>query len=303
MNLNYVKQIEDILPFIKQISSKTETKALKDMARALVGAINEAGIDYLAYRQDYENDNIFNPDCLLSSNDNLFDFVKPPYKDFASILFELRPVGLGTPNAMVGEGEFMALFCSPRVGISKKKNTGDITVDDKTVELKGEMVRIMGNISGKNVQKHAEALSKKYSIHPNETSKQRTAYEPWGLAGNKENHWQNQFNNLGQKQSIQYLTELLEPVIPIKDYDLSECFTTGVFSASKLQQILLKGLFKQQTKKWDAFTIIRTGGKITSISSDIRVFDKKVDSQEIVITGDYFRSFQDTNVGLYCEHI
>ena len=41
-------------------------------------------------------------------------------------MFELRPMGMGTPNAAVGEGEFMALFCSPKVQIAKKKDMGDL---------------------------------------------------------------------------------------------------------------------------------------------------------------------------------
>ena len=96
-------------------------------------------------------------------------------------MFEQRPVGLGTPNAMVGEGEFMALYTSPRVKLSKVKNTGDITVDGKAVELKGTELRFYSpmKITGKQVQTHAQTLAKKYEVIPNSTVGNRTAFEPW----------------------------------------------------------------------------------------------------------------------------
>jgi hypothetical protein len=57
------------------------------------------------------------------------------------------------------------------------------------------------------------------------------------------------------------------------------------------------------TKKWEAFTMIDSDGRITTITTNLDEFDSKVDSDKIYVTGDYFRSFQNNNIGLYCEHI
>ena len=49
--------------------------------------------------------------------------------------------------------------------------------------------------------------------------------------------------------------------------------------------------------------MIDSDGRITTITTNLDEFDSKVDSDKIYVTGDYFRSFQNNNIGLYCEHI
>ena len=297
----YKNDIDKVIPFVKQISHKDAEKALKDMSRALVSALYESGVKADSYIKDYNKDKIFDPSCLFKTNTNVFDYVTPKYVNLANVLFQHRPVGLGTPNAMVGEGEFMCLFLSPRVGIAKKKNTGDITVDGKSIEMKGSEMRIMGKVSGKGVQQHAKSISKIYKVKPNETTKNRTAYEPWGTSGTKEAHWQKQFKGLGVVKSNKYLKDLLNYVFDTSKVNFRDCFMGGKFSAKQLQKIMLVNLFKDQTKLWDAFTVL-DNGNVFCITSDHKKFAKLVDTGKLKITGDYFRSFQDTNVGLYCEY-
>lgn len=294
---DYQNQIKKVLPFVQSITSKTADKALNDMARALVSSLYETDTNVDSYMRDYKNDNIFDPSCLFETNTNVFDYVKKSYKEFAKVLFEMRPIGLGTPNAMVGEGEFMCLFLSPRVGVAKKKNTGDITVDDKCIEMKGEGVRIMGKVSGKKLQEHAQTLS--YDVKPNEVTKGRTAYEPWGVSPNKEQHWQNEFKRIGISKSVKYLKDLLNPLFDTKNIDFKECFVNNKFSAEILQSVILVNLFKEQEKLWDAFTILDKG-QVYTITPNQKSFEKLVNTGKIKVYADYFRSFQDINVGLYC---
>jgi hypothetical protein len=312
--------IAKLIPFVKKVTGKTKSKALIDMARMLNSALLEAGINLDAYIEDYTKDEIFDPGCLLGNHDSIFDFVKNPYKEFAKVMFESRPVGLGTPQAMVGEGEFMALFCSPRVGIAKKKDGGDITVDGKKVELKGGQLRFFSptKISGIRVQQHAKQISPTYGILPNRagngTNSKITDYQPWGncmgtrlTPGGKPKkdprsiaqHWIEQFSVLGVDRSCEYLAELCNVIVECEKGDFVVCFDSDKkFNQVALQHLLVKKLFRHMVKKWDAFTQV-TDGRIISITDDLVLFDTLIDTGKLVMDGCYLRSNQHTTVGLY----
>lgn len=305
MNSTY-STILNLKPFVKSVSNKTADKAITDMARALTSALAEADIDVDTYRQDYNNDAIFDPSCLLGNHSDIFSFVDDKYKTLARIMFEMRPVGLGTPNAMVGEGEFMALFLSPRVGISKKKNSGDLTVNGKTIELKGTQLRFFSPMktTGKQVQAHASVVASKYKIKPNLSKGNRTAYEPWDNGRskklNKTQHWVDQFNVIGEDASKKFLHELCKVFMECSESDFNVCFTNGKFDSTKLQLLIISKFFKGMEKKWDAFTQINDG-KITCITDNQTEFDKLINSGKLKMDGNYFRSFQDIVVGLYVK--
>ena len=119
---SYCETLEKARAFVKRLTNKTANKALTDLARAFSGACFESDTDIDEFISSYDEDEIFDPNCLFGNHDNVYDFVLPKYRKIAKILFECRPIGLGTPQAMVGEGELMCLAMSPRVGIAKKKN-------------------------------------------------------------------------------------------------------------------------------------------------------------------------------------
>lgn len=305
-NVTAKATITKLKPFVKSVSNKTADKAITDMARMLTAALAEADINVDQYLNDYKADKIFDPTCLLGNHPDIFAFVTKKYKDLARIMFEMRPVGLGTPNAMVGEGEFMALFCSPRVGISKKKNSGDLTVDGKTIELKGTQLRFFTSkkTTGKQVQAHAASIAKKYKIVPNLSMGNRQAYEPWdsGVSKklNKTQHWISQFNTIGEAKAKQYLNELCQVFMDCTEDDFDVCFVNGKFDVVKLQLLFVSKFFKGMEKKWDAFTQINDG-KITCITEDQEAFDNLIKNGKLKIDGNYFRSFQDIPVGLYVK--
>ena len=107
---SFKEDVQIAIAFAQKVTGKTGTKALKSMARALVAACYETGVDIFEYQQDYYDDSIFEPACLLTHDSNIFEYFITEYVEFAKCMFELRPVGLGTPNAMVGEGEFLVIF-------------------------------------------------------------------------------------------------------------------------------------------------------------------------------------------------
>jgi hypothetical protein len=296
---NFSETIEKVKPFIKEITNKTAIKAVDDMARSFTSSLFESDINFEDFILSYKKDEIFNPDCLFDDQSNLFNFIHSNYKSLSKVLFSSRPIGLGTPNAMVGEGEFMCLLLSPRVGISKKKDSGDITVDDRPIEMKGEQVRIFGNITGVELQNHAKSIAETFNVEPNPVVKDRKAFEPWGTSPTKLQHWKEQFKHIGKDNALDFLATLFQKPKEI----FTECFEDDNYDAKILNKVILKMLFRDMTKKWEAFTMIDSDGRITTITTNLDEFDSKVDSDKIYVTGDYFRSFQNNNIGLYCEHI
>jgi len=299
--MTYKETVRHLQEFVEKVSGKTGAKAVVDMARNITGALFESEIDVDAYQKAYREDKIFDPSCLLGDHENLFDFVSPEYQEFCEIMLQLRPVGLGTPNAMVGEGEFLAVFCSPRAELSKKSNRGDIIVDGKTIELKGASIRIMGDVTGVAVQRHAQKISAKYEVEPNSCSRNRTAFEPWDKNGAKQKvqHWLQQFERLGVERSCAYLNELCGAFMRCEEADFSPCFDAGgKFDAFCLQRVILKKLFCAMEKEWDAFTVL-DGKQIKCLPNDGKIFAEMVDSGRVIITGNYFRSFQNAKIGLY----
>lgn len=300
------KTIQLLKPFVKEVTNKKAEKALIDMSRMLTLALMEAGVDPTKFISDYKKDIIFNPTCLLGNHPDIFQFVVEEYRDLAQIMFEMRPVGLGTPNAMVGEGEFMSLFFSPRVGISKEKNKGDLTVNGKAIELKGTQLRFFSSMktTGKQVQAHAEKISAAYGIKPNLSTGNRTAYEPWDSGRsaklNKSEHWTNQFSKIGKIQTKKYLAELCECFMECSVEDFDNCFKKDKFDAESLQLLIVSKFFKGMEKEWDAFTQINEG-KITCITDDQKAFDQLIKTGKLKMDGNYFRSFQDIVVGLYVK--
>ena len=290
----YLSQVES---HCEALTGKTVTnnrKAIKDLTRNLTVALFESGKTVEEYLEAYNADTIIDPSFVFENGITWQGYVKQGWQDFCDVMFELRPVGLGTPNAMVGEAEFMLVFGSPRVGISKVKNTGDVVVDNKTVELKGSEMRIMGDVKGKEVQVHAKRIAEKYNFTPNDCNRGRTAFEPWS----KEDHWQEQFASVGEERAKQFLQEVCSCFMSCNIDDFDVCFTNNVFSSTELLKVMVKGLWANTTKLWDSYTVI-DGGHVSSLNTETNQFDKLVNEGIIKVSGNYFRSFQDNNVGLY----
>lgn len=299
----FKEDIQIAINFAQKVTGKEGSKALKSMARALVGACHETGIDLLEYIQDYKDDSIFYPACLLTHDSYIFGYFTDDYVEFAKCMFELRPVGLGTPNAMVGEGEFLVIFASPNVWISKKKDEGDLIVFDEgkeyKIELKGDGTRLFHDIKGKEFNRKVGAIAKEYELEPNDCKGKRKGFEPWALTSKKKEFWKAAFNRIGEEEALLFLTEvcnILDSSVQIAD--LETCFQNEIFIAENLQKIFLKIFFKNQNKLWDYFTMI-SGEQIRCLSASPEEFNRLVDCDDIEVTGNFIRIFQDIKIGLY----
>ena len=297
----FKEDVQKAIKFVKRVVEKDGPKALRSMARALVGACYETGIDVSEYMKNYEDDTIFSPGCLLLHNSNIFDYYSEEYVVFAKCMFELRPVGLGTPNAMVGEGEFLVIFSSPSVRISKGKDEGDLLVLDEgkqyKVELKGSYVRLFGELKGKEFHQKVIEIASDYEITPNTCKGNRIGFEPWGLS--KKQHWLDEFQRIGQDTAIVFLTKVVQILDPETQFaDLNICFDGERFIPENLLKIMLKIFFAKQRRHWDYFTII-SDERIRCLSSSYEDFNHLVEIDEIIVTGNYIRIFQDIKIGLY----
>jgi len=302
-NPKFKEDVQKAIPFVKRVVDKDASKALRSLARALVGACYETGVDLQEYIKNYEDDTIFSPGCLLLHNSNLFDYFSEEYVVFAKCMFELRPVGLGTPNAMVGEGEFLVIFSSPNVQRTKVKDEGDLLVFDEgkqyKIELKGSHVRLFGELKGKEFHQKVIKIAKDYEITPNNCKGDRNGFEPWGLS--KRQHWLEEFQRIGQETAIVFLTKVVQILDPETQFaDLNICFDRERFIPENLLKIMLKIFFAKQRRNWDYFTII-SDERIRCLSSDSAEFNRSVDSDEIIVKANYIRIFQDTKIGLYFD--
>jgi hypothetical protein len=293
---------------LQKITGKQD-KALEDIIFNVSGCISRTNISVKEYIADFQSDKIFNPDCLLLDNVEMFKYFNKKYIELAAHLFARRSTGLGTPTAACGEGELMAIVCSPRVKISKKKNEGDLKVDNKTIELKGDGVRVFSTKSGNSFYKEMMALSKLYNFIPNEVNKGRTAFEPW-KDGKTGEMWSAQFKQSGPKIAKEFLIKLMNATgSEFSAASIDNCFKNGIFSSHQLRCEIIKSFFRNTTKEWDAFTCIKDG-IIRSVSPDATSFDALVDAGVIIpgsnekdTVGNYFRIFNNNDLGWYFRFV
>ena len=170
------------------------------------------------------------------------------------------------------------------------------------MEIKGSEIRIFDDVTGVELQQHANTISNKYGVSPNEATSGRTAFEPWykNQGGRKVAHWKNQFAQLGISKSCDYLTELCGIFMDCEPSEFRYCFRDNVFDVLAMEKFILKKLFVAMPKKWDAFTVIDNGG-VKCLTSDNNAFDEMVEAGVIKVTANYFRSFQAVKIGLYVK--
>ena len=287
-------------PHFQSITGK-KCKALNDIIFNVAGCLVMSGIDPKQYLKDYSQDKIFDPNCLFKDDVLVFNYFNKNYKRFAEILYSRRSTGLGTPHAASGEGELMAFACSPKVTISKKKGRGDLIVSKKTIEMKGDGVQITSSISGKDFYKSSIIIGKKYSFQPNKNrSYAQGAFEPYDI-GKKANHWKAEFQKSGNKKASDFLFELMNATgAAYSRASINSCFPKGIFSPEQLQREMLKAMFLSNTtqQKWDYLSTIKNG-IIRTITGDPKQWNKLVDDEVIIPSGNFFRINQHNPLGWY----
>lgn len=303
----------EISDFINTITGKKE-KALKDIVFHVAGCLVMSDISADEYIQSYLKNEIFDASVLLQDGAKLTDGFSSKFEEFGIELFSHRSIGIGTPNAACGEGELMAIVCSPNVKILKKKNQGDILVHGKKVELKGKDIRVFSKISGKKFHELSLMIAKKHNVIPNKSTIKVAQFvngsiEPW-IEGKKDKNqksigdfWREQFKQIGTPAAVDFLFELMNATgSAFNKKDIELCFTDNVyFSNLILQRLIIKAFFNNTPRVWDSLTIIKNN-IVRTITSDAE-FEKHINEGRIIPKGSFIRLNQDLPIGWYFDFI
>lgn len=284
------------------LKSNAEFKKKKAILDTLVISIINVGLtlqDVKECIKNAEKDEVINLD-FFDNGKNLFgNYIKSKWKAFAKELFSQRSVGLGTPNAASGEGELMFLFLSKKI---KKPSRGDLEIDSKIIELKGERdVRVMGEIRGKDFRKRTLEVCKEFNLTPNKAN--RTSLDAVEVEKYQHlPHWKNELSKLHLSKQKKFVNKWLNCMDREDHKDsVKRIFRQGSFDHDIFIKEIIKILYQIMTKagNFDKFIILGDGTNVKIISKDINDFNKKVDCGEIVPKKDYFRINQNYNVGWY----
>jgi hypothetical protein len=147
------KELEELEPILLEhcynmtiLKMDAFQKKKDTIINELISPIIRAGLSLQDIKNcinDVMNDKIIDLNFFEKGGDLFNDYVNKKWVEFAKHLFKQRSIGLGTPNEASGEGELMFLFLSK---YTTKPTKGDIKIDEEVIELKGEQVRVFGDI-------------------------------------------------------------------------------------------------------------------------------------------------------------
>ena len=244
---------------------------------------------------DVKEDKVINLD-FFKDGGNIDIYINTKWLKFAKSLWRQRSVGLGTPNAASGEGELMFIFLSPKI---IKPTRGDLSINDESIEIKGEDVRVNGKISGKNFRTQTLSICNKFGISPNTAN--RTNLPAVEIEKQQhETHWINELNKLSIEDRISFISDYFK-CIDGNDFDASFLFNNGILDFKELRKSIVKLLYKSMVsdRSFDKFIILGDGSNAKILGSDLNKFNEDVDNGVIEVKSDYFRINQDANIGWY----
>jgi len=226
---------------------------------------------------------------------NYADYIKLKWIHFAKALFRQRSVGLKTPNAASGEGELMFIFLSPEI---TKPTRGDLAINGKMIELKGEGVRVSGKISGKTFRQETMKVVNKYGLVPNTAS--RTGLQACEIEKpTHRQHWIEQLQKLDTSVQKSFIQDYLY-CIDQNVHSVEELFTPELqldFLPKKIVKILYRSMVNDRS--FDKFVILGDGSNTKILDADTQKFNEQIDQNKILVLSDYFRINQDTQLGWY----
>ena len=272
------KKIDNVLEsiIISILSTKTPPKDVND------------------FIVDIKHDNVLDL-SLFDVGGNISDFLNPKWYELCMSLWKKTPKGLGTPNAAVGEGELMFVFISPHISKPKK---GDLLVKNKIIELKGEDVRIMGDITGKEFRNKTLLLCDKYQLEPNKSIKNLLP----SVELEKKCHWDHwvvEMSKLDIHSRTNFINDYLKCVDSKCDWFDEDNVRNITFET--LRNEVVKILFSSTTRKneFDKLVILGNGTNIKVIPNSQGIFNQLIQDDKIIVGNDYFRINQNTNIGWY----
>jgi hypothetical protein len=243
---------------------------------------------------DIREDNVFDLD-FFKKGGNVWSYIKPNWVKIAKRIWRQRSVGLGTPNSASGEGELMFLFLSPKI---KKPAKGDLLVGGIIVELKGQNIRIDGNIIGKIFRTSTLEVCLKYNLTPNISNKSNLKSVEIEKKSH-ENHWMNELRKLNILEQKNFILDYLRCIDP--EFNDIDWVFKPEFSFIELKNSIVKILYKVMSleRKFNTFIILDDGNNAKIFSDNIEHFNENVDNGNIKIGKDYFRINQNANIGWY----
>ncbi len=209
-------------------------------------------------------------------------------------------MGLGTPNEASGEGELMFLFLSKD---TTKPTKGDIQIDDQKIELKGEQVRVFGDIRGKDFRAKTVRIAKDFGLEPNKAN--RTNLDAVEIE--KQQHleyWERELSKLDLEKQREFIGEWLGCLDGNPHPNsLNKVFFNKKFEYPEFIKEIIKILYAAtvEKNKFDKFVYLGNGTDSIVLSSDLDEFNERVDDGRIVFDANYFRINQSQPVGLYIK--
>lgn len=283
------------MSILKKDANKKKVDSLMD---SLMISFIRSGMSLDSVKElllDIKNDNVFDIE-FFKKGGNVWSYINPKWLKISKLIWRQRSVGLGTPNSASGEGELMFIFLSPRI---KKPTKGDLLIDDKIIgEIKGENVRIDGNVTGKNFRLLTVEVCSKYNLTPNISN--RTSLVSVEIEKKShEEHWIGELKKLdivGQKNFIRDYLRCIDHNFN----DIDWVFKPD-FSFIELRKTIVKILYKVMflERKFNTFIILGDGTNAKIFSDNIEHFNENVDNESIKIDSDYFRINQNVNIGWY----
>ena len=276
--------------------------AILDPLMGILIRENISESELTSFIKDVNDDLVINLN-IFKSGGNLDDFVLSKWTKIIKSLWRYRSVGLGTPNAASGEGEFMFIFSSKNI---KKPSKGDLLIKDDIIELKGEETRVMGKISGKRFREKTLEICKKYNLTPNESeSKNETGSKIDAVEIEKKQHetyWKNELKKLSLDDQKKFINEWLFVINNKYNYKTVEnIFINDFWNQEIMIKEIVKILYSSMIENGDfkKFVILGDSTDIKILSNIESEFNEAIDSNKIEIKKNFFRINQDKNIGWY----
>lgn len=298
--MNFKEIQKQCYGFIEPNFKKTKTKkAIDDVSFTLSACLVKHEIDFDEYKDAYENDEIIDVSFLDKPGRHYFlDYVNDKYLELVKEMYKMRPIGLGTPNAACGEGEFMLQFCSPHTYIP---SSGDIGYKDSIKECKNKEPRVMSKTPGKYFRKETVTLAKKYNLIP-EVNKHYLDGSVQ-LYKNTE-YWNDELDKLSLVDRKTFLKEWLKLLGCYNDKraveSIDKILIDGFIDKDSLIKEMCKN-FYTTTKKDDANNLIMflDNYELVNIEYSYDNMCEMFDNETLVPKDDYMRLNQTMGIGWY----
>ena len=283
------------MSILRRDANKKKKDSILDSLIASIIRSETSFEDVILCMNDVKNNEVINLD-FFKNGGNIDKYINTKWLKFAKSLWRQRSVGLGTPNAASGEGELMFIFLSTKI---IKPTRGDLLINNESIELKGEDVRVNGKISGKNFRNKTLYICNKYGLTPNISN--RTNLDAVEIEKQQhELHWVDELSKLSIDNRILFISDYLK-CIDDNDFDASFLFNDGLLNFKDLKKSIVKILYKSMVndRSFDKFIILGDGTNAKILGNDLNKFNEDVDNDVIEVKSDYFRINQDANIGWY----